>query len=590
MNRTSFPILGALIALLCSVATVTAEEGISDQQREKWAKGAVAYGAGRVAEGERGSGESRENAVTIETITEGAVEDQGDADADKSILDGFIDGALAGVRILGTLDAQRQAGTLATPQESGLDYVEVKGDKRFQDEAAAQGLGFEDNIDLDNGMQAMLMRHPGTGRAVIVMRGTEITAATLTENARDIAADLEGLAKSEHAIGKAQYEAARPVLHDWVDGDAGNIEVIGHSLGGALGQRLMLERAADINHATFFNTPGLEKAALKRMAEDPDLVRDLMTDGNQRKVRIYNSKDDKVSDAGNGFILGDVIMASGKSIKESPHMASVFGSDVQRKVQGYYGYANTRGMLSGAADFLGDMAGMIFGHASDATDMGDVMRSVASKEAEVRRANPETQTRVKLDGTDLTRAPLVDMLTRVSVAEKKGVSIAPKVMLPLNVDLAGDRDTTAGQTVPLKPAAPVPAPAAKGAQSEPATTGSQPAQEQDGLFGSFSGPLRSADKYSVISGGRITITVAGTRVTGTASGRNTAKSEDAETDYFRLKITGTYDPATGRIEATALGSAQGYGSMAVGIVGRGGADGFRGQFNGIVDGSWSAYP
>lgn len=578
MTRLISACLAACLLISANVSSAQTENTddgynpfeIDDSDRDAWAKGTPAYGWGRVAEGERASTESRENAVNVVTMADGTLGEDDLPDPDDGDLVGKVVQSVEFFgRLAGTLDAQRKDGTLDV-QESGLDYVSPKGDPVFREKIAEQGLTYEDHVDADNGAQAILLRHDFTDRAVILTRGTEKSSASWTEFIKDVRADIEGVMGKQLAIGRSQYKAAKPQLDKWVDANKGNVEVIGHSLGGPIGQRLMMDRGEDILYGTFFNSPGLEMDELERMKTDPDLVKSLLTDKGQRKIRIYNAKGDVVSVGGAGFPLADIIMASGPTIDGDPHLAPMFGEDTKHQTAGYYGYHNTREQWADERGLTSDLINTFSGFWPNLNDRDDLMKDVAALEKQARKE-------LKLEEqwqADPKSKLLFDLEKKQQ--EEEAAKVAALA--------AGEPDATAGQTVPIalpktKPkAASPPKPVVK------APVPKKPKSGLVGINGDFEGTMSGSDEDAYISGGRIVFSIAGTQVTGRATGRVVSRHEGGGADSFNLRVTGSYDPEKSYIRAEIRGKVGFFDDMLFLAEGTGGPDGFSGNWIGWFDG------
>jgi len=326
---------------------------ITDARRERIAK-IIGYSAGRLQTDERDSDNSREGAT------------------------GFLD-------FLGS---------------AGLDHVTARGDREFHDQLEAESLKLLDEIDLENGLQALLLKDKFTERALIVFRGTEASKGSWTELFKDASSDLQGYLQGQLRVGKNQYDAAKEKLGTWTTQHSGNVEVIGHSLGAALGQRLMIDRGSDILFGTFFNAPGLERDVIDQMVED-DTYRNLLSPDGTRKVRIYNAKSDPVGYAGMAHILADTFLCSGGDVDSgliAAHTAMIFGQGVRRIPTGYYDMAATRGFqgVEARTSLVASISGLINRHVLGEPSLMELLRDLQDTERDWLRQNDLTTPDIRL--------------------------------------------------------------------------------------------------------------------------------------------------------------------------------------------------
>lgn len=523
------------------------KHALNDAKLERLSKGGVAYGAGRITDKD----DKRQYAVTLDTVSAGVKPQEPMGTSVAAPVSGTI------TRVSNAI-AEAVATAWVASDDSGLDYVAAKGDPEYKKYLDAEGMALEDSIDLDNGFQAVLLRDHLTGRKTIVIRGTEKTAGTWSEFIKDVKAGTYNGSTGDVAVGLQQYQAARPQLEKWVKANANNIVVTGHSLGGAIGQRLMLDYGQDVLYASFFNTPGLDQKTLMRLAQDPAVAKRLLDALGNRKTRIFNALNDPVSFFGRGFILADMIQASGKSIKEDPHLASVFGFDVSRKLTGYYGYLNIRNL--GAEGWMSDFAATMSNSMQHLGDMDEVLWDILDSE-HIALKDIEREGIDNTDQPEDPRARLADLLVQTGqpISGKRTTGKRPKE----------PRGPVAGQTIEI-------------IQPE--------AEALAGIDGEFEGQFSWNAKNSRLENTHIYLSIEGTNVYGYAEGVVVNNQLSTMRDPFRLEITsGAYDPKDSSIRARLEGKVKMFGDWDVDITGTGGPEGFSGK---SVRGSiqWSVSP
>jgi pimeloyl-ACP methyl ester carboxylesterase len=140
----------------------------------------------------------------------------------------------------------------------------------------------------------------------LVLRGTE------PDTLADWWADFD-----RRGVGYSQFEAAWPTVSEWLEGLGQSVDIIGHSLGGAVAQWIAAAFTSDdekvagggkIDQLVTFNSPGI--------TDSSSVYRNLLTYAhrfnpeNAESVTHYVVNGDVVSMAGEAFLAGDVMMAS----------------------------------------------------------------------------------------------------------------------------------------------------------------------------------------------------------------------------------------------------------------------------------------
>ncbi|MDJ0822477.1 MAG: alpha/beta hydrolase [Paracoccaceae bacterium] len=493
----------------------------------------------------------------------------------------------------------------ARPAQGVDDEVAIRDDTVFADDLAINDLRLVDDIDLDNGFQAVLIEDTRTGDRVIVMRGTELTSGGIVEAGKDVASDMSGVLSKELAVGRNQYAAAQEALHAWVDDNAQagiRTHVVGHSLGGAHAQRLLLDRAGKIESARVYNAPGLETGEVERITTEPGLMENLHGPDGRRKLAIFNTRTDVVGRVGGPHVLGDVFIAEGGDTDRSLHNGFILGTGAYLRPVSYAMYQMTKGrgfhLDTGSSitiDFFGQWVNY---HFADAQHLFEVIQQLQKDEVQYRRelANPALKEKrlqeeaahwALLDelnffqSTDETSAPT--LVAEPVDPDLPEVSAAPALPAPTPVEpVPGKtprpkRDPVAGGTLEIKPAAPMVAPAAEVLVS-----------------GSFTGDISGNNGKSLtFEGGQISFDITDNAITGSATGTVVNREGDYYgTDVFTGRITGSYDPASGKVKGTIVGQAGIMDELEFSYVGQGDQSGFFGDWEGDfgMRGEWSSAP
>jgi len=146
--------------------------------------------------------------------------------------------------------------------------------------------------DSSSGLYALGLLSDKYGPA-LVLRGTELTSV------RDIWADLDW-----QGVGYSQFVAGWRMLSDWLDTLSKPVDIVGHSLGGALAQWIGVALGgAKVDQLVTFNSPGISRAYAETFRP-----------GEKTIVTHYIVNGDVVSLAGEAFVAGEVRMASFESL------------------------------------------------------------------------------------------------------------------------------------------------------------------------------------------------------------------------------------------------------------------------------------
>ncbi len=162
---------------------------------------------------------------------------------------------------------------------------DIKADRPFRQALSDNGFRLLDAInDAKTGLQAVFLEYGEPKRAVMLFRGTE----PFRETMKDIGTDLD-----INGIGWSQYQANKERIAQWVKSFPGELAVVGHSLGGALAQRVVVDHGPRIARASLFNSPGIDRKTAAKVT-----MANLLDARGQPKIRYYVHPDDWVSQAG----------------------------------------------------------------------------------------------------------------------------------------------------------------------------------------------------------------------------------------------------------------------------------------------------
>jgi len=255
-------------------------------------------------------------------------------------------------------------GGRAQPGEDSREtrkYLSIKGDAKFRENLNKRGYKLRDSIDdRMSGMQAIVLED-AKGKNYIVFRGTE------PGEGGDLIADLD----RQSDVGRKQFQKHKDTLASWSRRFPDAL-VTGHSLGGALGQRYVVEHPDKIREAVFFNPPGIEKRHAHRFAHTE--VRPPVT---LYVAKGKESVPDFISElGGQSHIPGRVVEAEITGDTFYSHSSDMFNSEGVSLVEiGYQNYQNRRvrnfkkvredilgkgGYVDKSIDFVGEVAKKYF--------------------------------------------------------------------------------------------------------------------------------------------------------------------------------------------------------------------------------------
>ncbi|MEP0944911.1 MAG: hypothetical protein ABJH20_24720 [Rhizobiaceae bacterium] len=468
-----------------------------------------------------------------------------------------------------------------------------------------------------------MVKDIGSGKHIIVFRGTEFTSHTDVEAEKDMAAGagttskikLAIFLKKQLSVGKNQYDAGKEKLHKWVDDHAGNVAVAGHSLGGALAQRLLLDKADKITNAKVFNSPGLEAEALKKAAKSRKLMESLMNKEGEMKLQIFNTRSDTVGKIGGPHAPGSVYIANGGRVEGNPHNGMIFSPNSSGnpsiKAVSYFMHQLAKGQAlpevrpTGMgwsdikqfyADWYYEFAALYINyHKTDMDEIKEVLSDIRDLTIDVRREKLRPDLKEKrLKNEALMTAALNELGLFQTKAETKSTTLELEdtpVVQPINPsqNLTTSKQKRANTKHGDKQIAIQPT--ASAAKEEKA--------DFYGIYGDFTGTfVGRTDEGATLENGRFNMTISGLIVTGNASGNGVHRRRDGDrerivTDSITGKIIdGTYDPKTGKVTAVLLIKAGTFDDMRAAVQGRGDENGFSGTWYGGwgFTGTWQANP
>jgi pimeloyl-ACP methyl ester carboxylesterase len=164
----------------------------------------------------------------------------------------------------------------------GLSYtrsIETPLDQDASFRAMLQANDIEMNDYLDDkatDTQALLLKDKRTGKSYVLFRGTD-SYWDWFQHGKDLTSP-----------GYAQYKANRERLQKWVE--EGNVTVIGHSLGGALGQHLAADFPDKVTEGYFFCSCGINTGT----------VAEAVLHGTLPPIQYFNHPNDIISECFGG--------------------------------------------------------------------------------------------------------------------------------------------------------------------------------------------------------------------------------------------------------------------------------------------------
>ncbi len=455
-------------------------------------------------------------------------------------------------------------------------HLSIKGDPVFNKHLKDNRLELLDSIDNYTGLQVVLVRDKDTGRVFVLPRGTEADH----EKIRDVAkADLGSFYSGQLKIGKEQYASGKEKIAGWIKKYKGNVEVIGHSLGGAIAQRIFLDNAENISSVTVFNSPGLELDTVNMAISKPSLLKKMMNPDGSRKLNIFNVKNDIVGSGGGIMVPGNVVMAEGGPLAEgwgNAHTKLIFGPDVKREPMDYYRYQSWRdrsGFI--VEDVTKDVARAWFNITNFKSPVKNELRDLLSRLTdyentilrEVDRKERDKWRKRKKKNRGKDKKPNLDKIV-TAVIDKNQLDVEKGRKLPAT----------------KKPK--------KKVVKKPKKQKAKPSTPSTGdMSGTYAGKLTGKDFYEgtliwEILNGKFSFSIDGTKVSGSLEG--TAKERDVyniwQESYlvyaFKGKIKGKYDSGSGKIDAAVTGNWSGQGERDIIDEGYFSADRGKNEFKG----------
>lgn len=219
-------------------------------------------------------------------------------------------------------------GNVPSGTSRNADVLAILGDAEERKRLRAQGMDIIDAIDdREGGLQAMVvmdrdtadrvraLRNSGTpegeAQARILLATSKATLAFRgTEPRADKLGDVTTNADANGRVGKSQYDAQRPALSQ-LCGSYGNLQVTGHSLGGAQAQRFAVNCPVSVKEVVTFAAPAIGKDEAEIFAQMP----------NRPRVTHYVATHDIVSAAGGqNHIPGTVREVSFENVKPARNL------------------------------------------------------------------------------------------------------------------------------------------------------------------------------------------------------------------------------------------------------------------------------
>ncbi len=428
--------------------------------------------------------------------------------------------------------------------------LSIKGDLVFNKHLKDNRLELLDSIDNYTGLQVVLVRDKDTGRVFVLPRGTEADQ----EKIRDVAkADLGSFYSGQLKIGKEQYESGKQKIAGLIKKYKGNVEVIGHSLGGAIAQRIFLDNAVNISSVTVFNSPGLELETVNNALSEQSQLKHLTNPDGSRKLNIFNVKNDIVGSGGGIIVPGNVVMAEGGPLAEgwgNAHTKLIFGPDVKREPMDYYRYQSWRdrsGFI--AEDVTKDLARAWFNITNFKSPIKNELRDLLSRLTDYENAILRDVDRKERDKW------------RKSKKKKRGKDKKPNLdkIVTAVIDKT-QLDVEKGRKPPTKKKK------KKVVKKPKKKILKQSTPPAGGMSGAYAGKLTGTNFYdgeliSEILDGKFSFTIDGTKVTGSLEG--TIKKKDVLPTIgsnriiyfmyaFKGKISGKYHPEAAAVDASSI--------------------------------------
>jgi hypothetical protein len=208
-------------------------------------------------------------------------------------------------------------GSISATPERALDQSSPGGDKLTVGERVNGGYTVDHVIDdRSTGFYAVgLIPDDPTQPPVLSVRGTggsptDEKYGTLIDVIEDTNPD---------GIGYGQFSAHKAEIQAWLAAQTQPVDLVGHSLGGALAQTIAAHFPTEVGEVVTFNSPGI----------DSDTAELFVTQGgNPNSATHYITSGDLVSMAGEKYLPGRAILASYPNLNVfKKHSLSVLGSN-----------------------------------------------------------------------------------------------------------------------------------------------------------------------------------------------------------------------------------------------------------------------